>query len=147
MFLGEMRMGLESKILDLVFDTGSDWLVVPDMDCVNCDGQKFDNSESEVVDAELSERLYGSAALLGSTYRTKVCLGSSSSSCVQDFEYYSFVEQTGINSPLEGILGMSQNHQMMLSTQEMEVGPLFADKLHKQGNVPTASFSFGMLGY
>lgn len=82
MFLGEMRMGLESKILDLVFDTGSDWLVVPDVDCVNCDGQKFDNSESEVVNDELSERLYGSAALLGSTYRTKVCLGSSSASCV-----------------------------------------------------------------
>lgn len=36
---------------------------------------------------------------------------------------------------------------MMLSSQEMEVGPLFANELYRQGNVPTASFSFAMNGY
>jgi hypothetical protein len=46
MFLGEVRMGDSSKILDVVFDTGSDWLVVPDIDCDDCDGEKHDSSSS-----------------------------------------------------------------------------------------------------
>lgn len=110
MFLGEMRMGSQSTLLDLVFDTGSDWLVVPDIDCVSCDGNKHDSSTSgEVIDAQLSDRLYGSASLKGSTYSDKVCLGSAASSCVTNFEYFAFLEQSGINDPIEGILGMSQN--------------------------------------
>lgn len=30
MFIGEMRVGENQELVDLVFDTGSDWLVVPD---------------------------------------------------------------------------------------------------------------------
>lgn len=44
-------------------------------------------------------------------------------------------------------MGMSQNKQMILSTEEMEIGPLFADYLFKEENIPTPSFSFGMLGF
>jgi hypothetical protein len=29
-FVGEIRIGNSSKIIDVVYDTGSDWLVVPD---------------------------------------------------------------------------------------------------------------------
>lgn len=148
MFLGELRLGAEATLLDLVFDTGSDWLVVPDIDCASCDGNQHDSNVSgQAVDENLSERNYGSASLVGSTYRDKACLSAVTSSCVNNFEYFSFIEQTGINSPIEGILGMAQNKQMMLSSQEMEVGPLFANELYKQGKVPTPSFSFAMKGY
>jgi hypothetical protein len=30
MFTGEMRVGEKQELVDVVFDTGSDWLVVPD---------------------------------------------------------------------------------------------------------------------
>lgn len=29
-FVGEIRIGASSTIIDVVYDTGSDWLVVPD---------------------------------------------------------------------------------------------------------------------
>jgi hypothetical protein len=89
---------------------------VPDSTCDNCDGNKVDNSEAVQTDDNLTERLYGSAALEGYQYRSKVCLSSASSSCVDDFEYFAFVTQTGINDPIEGILGMSQNKQMLMSS-------------------------------
>lgn len=36
MFVGEVRVGQDGDIVDVVFDTGSDWLVVPDQQCTNC---------------------------------------------------------------------------------------------------------------
>jgi len=129
MFLGEVRVGAEKTILDVVYDTGSDWLVVPDSECSNCDGNRIDNSEAERTSEEVTERLYGSAALTGSTWRDIVCLTSSSYSCVNEFEYFSFITQTGINDPIEGILGMCQNKQMILSQDELVIGPLFAEQL------------------
>lgn len=66
---------------------------------------------------------------------------------MQDFEYFSFVNQTGINNPVEGILGMSQNKQMMLSTEEVNLGPLFARELFLQDRVDQEAFSFGFRGY
>jgi len=74
-------------------------------------------------------------------------LGSASSSCVDDFEYFAFVTQTGINDPIEGILGMAQNKQMLMSSSEMDIGPLFANELYKDNNIPEPTFSFGMVGY
>lgn len=145
MFLGEIRVA--DSIVDVVYDTGSDWLAVPDSRCEECQGTKVDNSDQTVVDGSLSDRTYGSAHLIGSTYSGKVCLTSATSSCVTDFEYFSFVNQTGINNPVEGILGMSQNKQMMLSTEEVNLGPLFARELFLQDRVDQESFSFGFKGY
>jgi len=42
---------------------------------------------------------------------------------------------------------MSQNKQMLLSSAEMEVGPLFANELYRIENIPEPTFSFGMHGY
>jgi hypothetical protein len=44
-------------------------------------------------------------------------------------------------------MGMSQNKQMMLSTEEITVGPLFANELYNQGKVSERKFSFAMYGY
>jgi len=83
MFLGEVRVGEDQTLVDVVFDTGSDWLVVPDSTCTNCDGVLVDNSGARQTDDILSERLYGSAALKGYTYESKVCLSSQRDSCVE----------------------------------------------------------------
>lgn len=96
MFLGEVRVGEDSTLVDVVFDTGSDWLVVPDKNCTNCDGVKVDNSGARQTEDQISVRAYGSAELYGHTYESKVCLSSSRSSCVDKFEYFAFVNQTGI---------------------------------------------------
>lgn len=109
MFIGEIRVGEGSTLIDVVFDTGSDWLVIGDSECSNCNGNTYNTTQSKMTSDQLSSRTYGSASLTGRTFEDKICLTSSRSSCVDAFEYFAFVQQTGINSPIEGILGMSQN--------------------------------------
>lgn len=147
-FTGEVRVGAASTIVDVVFDTGSDWLVIPDIRCGQCNGTKVNATSSGILQSQaITTRNYGSASLIGLTYADKVCLTQASSSCITSFTYFAILNQTGLNEPIEGILGMCQNKQMMLSTQQIEVGPLFANKLFKDGKIPTQSFSFAMKGY
>lgn len=94
-----------------------------------------------------SQLYYASARLKGYSYKDKVCLDSTSKSCVSDFKYFSFDAQEGMDAPIEGIMGLAQNKQMRLSMEENEVGPLFAYELYLADNIPTPSFSFGYFGY
>ena len=146
MFTGEIVMGEARNTIDVVYDTGSDWLVIPDSDCYQCDGNKHDNSDATAIETTPSERLYGSAALVGKTYSDKTCLTTQESSCVADFEYFAFHEQTGINDPIEGILGLCLGHQMLLAAKPIEIGPLYIDALVADGKIDTAEFSFAMNG-
>lgn len=130
----------------MVYDTGSDWLVIPDSECAQCDGNKHDNSDATPEQEEDSERLYGSAALVGRTYSDKVCLTTQSSSCVSSFEYFAFHEQQGINDPIEGIMGLCLGYQMLLAAEPIDVGPLYIDALVDEGKIQTAEFSFAMNG-
>lgn len=43
---GEVLLGTEKTLLDVVFDNSSDWLVVEGVDCQNCEGQKYDPKTS-----------------------------------------------------------------------------------------------------
>lgn len=42
---------------------------------------------------------------------------------------------------------MSQNKQMLMSSQSMEIGPLLANELYREQNIPEPTFSFGMNGF
>ena len=103
MFTGEVLMGEAQTKIDVVYDTGSDWLVVPDSDCLSCTGTKHDSSGATSVDPQSDIRAYGSAKLEGKTYSDSVCL--TPATCVE-MEYFSFHHQIGINDPIEGILGL-----------------------------------------
>lgn len=49
MFTGEIIMGEQQTVIDVVYDTGSDWLVIPDIDCLGCSGARHDSSEATPV--------------------------------------------------------------------------------------------------
>ena len=54
--------------LDVIFDTGSDYLVVEGSDCVNCYGDTYDISNSRLaakISTTKSQRIYGSDKLEG----------------------------------------------------------------------------------
>jgi len=99
-------MGESKKVIDVVFDTGSDWLVIPDSDCISCKGQKYDSSESVPVDPTSTSREYGSAYLEGKTFSDTVCLDVMDKTCATNFTYFAFRYQKGLNPPVEGILGL-----------------------------------------
>lgn len=64
--------------LDVVFDTGSDWLVIEDQNCVTCPAlKKFDSSKSStfnIIDAKVMKLEYGSAKLSGVRVTDRVCV-------------------------------------------------------------------------
>ena len=104
---GKVYMGRYTP-LDVIFDTGSDWLVVESHECSNCDGNTYDTSQSTAVGETFSTRVYGSAYLEGLEYTDTVCVLLNS--CVQDFEFFAVYEQTGLKEPLDGVLGLARDN-------------------------------------
>lgn len=141
-WLGEVRVTNSDQIVNVVFDTASDWLVVPDENCQTCKGAKITNSSSRRTSTTSEMRKYSTAELKGYTFVDKVCLKAQQDSCLDKFKYYGFTEQQGMDFPIEGILGMSQNKQMRVSTQEQDIGPLFVYELFRQKQIPSPTFSF-----
>lgn len=131
--------------LDVVYDTGSDWVVVEGIECRNCQGDKYDMNLSEGYPKKnaytLSVRSYGSAKLEGYEYVDKVCLRADL--CVDDFEYFLIEEQYGIAEPLDGIIGMARNHAFHIAPDAgNESGPLLIDALAENGKINSNTFSF-----
>ena len=120
MWTGEIYMGKLSK-MDVVYDTGSDWLTVEGADCTSCEGNTYDIGPSvdsgiaKKMKDEQSIRAYGSAELKGHEYTDTVCILFSA--CVRDFEFFYIDEQRGMREPIDGILGMSRNKPFYLAPE------------------------------
>ena len=76
--------------MDVVFDTGSDWLVIESHECSNCEGNTYDISRARQVHNETSYRHYGSADLTGHEYTDTVCLVLTT--CIGNFEFFGITE-------------------------------------------------------
>ena len=89
MWTGQIYMGGNTK-MDVVFDTGSDWLVMEGKTCSNCEGNKYNpsisNGKPKRISTKSSERNYGSASLVGYEWTDKVCIDLGH--CVEDFEFF-----------------------------------------------------------
>lgn len=131
MWVGPVLMGRQQRQMNVVYDTGSDWLVVFGADCDNCNGTRLDPTDSGVpTTSGISERHYGSASLSGREYRDEVCIDFRT--CVKDFEYFNILSQKGLSPPIEGILGMSQNSSSAMEGKAfVEVGPLLVEKIRE----------------
>lgn len=61
-------------------------------------------------------------------------------------EYFSYTDFGGSATNVGGVLGLSQNNQMLYGTEEIYVGDLFVDKLDKVGEIKSPEFSFALYG-
>ena len=87
MWVGPIFMGRFTQ-MDVVYDTGSDWLVVEDDRCDTCEGNTYSAETSgEPASITISERSYGSAYLTGMEYTDAVCLNLND--CVWNYEFFS----------------------------------------------------------
>ncbi|MFO0002362.1 MAG: pepsin-like aspartyl protease [bacterium] len=77
MYTGWIEVG--NQEFNVVFDTGSDWLVIESSKCKTCQGpQRYEVSQSrnfKQLGMEVSELYYGSATLAGYKVSDQVCLG------------------------------------------------------------------------
>jgi len=70
MWTGQLLMGESYTPLDVVFDTGSDWLAVETFDCDVCQGNTFNPDYSGVLlNNTKAVRQYGSLSLVGIEYK------------------------------------------------------------------------------
>lgn len=60
--------------MNVVFDTASDWLVVEDVICEDCEGNKYDASQGQQVSDVLKERAYGNIFIKGYVYSDTICV-------------------------------------------------------------------------
>ena len=148
---GEIYMG-KLSLMDVVFDTGSDWLVVEGATCTNCQGNTYDptwSADSVKVDQTTTKREYGSASLSGNVYQDTVCILLST--CVQDYEYFLISSQKGIVEPIDGILGLSRDDPLILAEEgtQQKYADLYVRAMVRQGLItePTFSFFFQRKGY
>lgn len=131
--------------LNVVYDTGSDWLVVESKTCDNCEGDTYDEAKSKgnpkKISAEQSERNYGSASLKGHEYTDRVCINLNS--CLEVFEFFMIESQRGIAEPIDGILGLSRNNAFHIAPDRGNMsGPLLIEQLAKEGVINADKFSF-----
>ena len=74
--------GPNAQALEVVYDTGSDWLTIEGSECYRCSGNTFehrDSSSFQYLEAIQSQKLeYGSAELQGLRASDKVCLPATS---------------------------------------------------------------------
>jgi len=45
-FVGPIQMGKSAVRMDVIYDTGSDWLAVEGSTCTTCEGDKYDGTAS-----------------------------------------------------------------------------------------------------
>lgn len=111
-----MYFGTAKTPLSCVWDLGSDWVVAQSTSCTNCKGYKFNPATSGTqISPTLQNLTYGSATVWGTYYTDTVCATTSSSTCVSGFKYFSATKQTGLNAPVNGLVGLSQYKTPLLN--------------------------------
>lgn len=72
MYYGPIYVGNPGQQLQVIFDTGSDWLVVESKNCRTCLKNSYDHLKSSTwvnASSELKEHIYGQAQLYGYNVR------------------------------------------------------------------------------
>lgn len=76
-YSGEIYIGSKGQALEVVYDTGSDWLCLESTDCTSCDSETYnykDSSSFKKLQKKTSLREYGSASLEGIEVTDLACL-------------------------------------------------------------------------
>jgi hypothetical protein len=132
--------------LDVIFDTGSDYLVVEGSSCQNCEGDTYDVSSSRLarqVSTVKSLRVYGNDKLEGYNWEDAACI--TLQACVFDFEFFLVTKQEGILEPADGLLGLARKKPFYVNpTSTYQIGPLYLTAMREQGVISESSFSFYM---
>jgi hypothetical protein len=84
-YMGPLYMGENQEEVEVVWDTGSDWLVVASYLCDNCDYTMYDfSSESTYTEiGDASTLSYGSAEAEGFNATDLVCTTDDAASCTE----------------------------------------------------------------
>jgi hypothetical protein len=140
--VGTLQFGLSRQELDLILDTGSDWLSVEGTSCTNCEGDLYSpllSFTNERLTSTISKRSYGDVEFQGSEWTERVCI--TASVCVNDFEMFVVESQKGLDSSVAGIMGLARRNDLFISNAAYDVGPLYYEALFGSTQISEPTFS------
>ena len=132
----DVLFGKNEKKFEMLIDTGSNYLMVPDSTCVNCgfSSSFFNNSESpdtEKVDSSKFFVFFQTNAT-GDLYEDNIRIGDI---VAHNVSFLSITNQTGYSSiPCDGILGLAFSSRRSLELNLVDI-------LYSQNLIPEPSFS------
>ena len=89
-YIGPLYMGSSMEKVEVVWDTGSDWLVVNSANCRTCTEDGYDPKTStkfKQLPNSYYEQEYLSAFVSGNKALDSVCLTTSATSCAEKFKW------------------------------------------------------------
>ncbi|CDW83707.1 eukaryotic aspartyl protease family protein [Stylonychia lemnae] len=110
-YTSELYLGDDPQLSELVFDTGSGWLIVTTTSCSSCESKVYNpakSSKSKMLERVPKTLKYGSATVMGQSYLDKVCLNEIV--CADNFQFLAITVQTGIKG-FDGILGLAPDQE------------------------------------
>ena len=144
LWTGSIYMGTNNEAIDVVFDTGSDWLLVEGKQCSSCDGTTYDWSTSTAayrVNPNESQRTMGAMTLTGSEWVDQVCV--TELACIENFEFFMITDQTNIREPIDGFMGLARNEPFFLNSEDgINRGPSYMMALKNANLISEEIFSF-----
>lgn len=159
LFIGSGDEAGSQQAMQVVYDTGSDWLTIEGTDCKVCQGKMFDYHKSEsfkfLERVQHTDLAYGSAELKGLRATDKVCLpkskdleGLEAGVCLPSFEFFLVSSQQGLAGRIDGVLGLSRNAlPKNLKDDWRGTGPLYIHHLAKAGLIKENVFAFFLESY
>lgn len=86
LYSGPLYIGSTQEKEELIYDTGSDWLVIESAECRSCWGSNYNSTASSSWEADAEPKMdslmYGSAYIEGMTGTDDVCLDDAQANCV-----------------------------------------------------------------
>ena len=141
-YVGPMFLGDKLKEVQVVYDTGSDWLVVGNAEeCVTCDSTPYDSSDVKSfkpIENSDMELTYGSAYVMGFMATDNVCSKEDTKSCA-NMKFLSATYVEGLDG-IDGIAGMSTG------LSDWSEGPRFIEELYSAGKINEPVFAFYLAG-
>ena len=130
-------MGSANQQLSVVYDTGSDWLVLDTDFCDTCLNTVFNTSLSTSyvnVSTDRITQAYGSALIYAVNATDVTSLEDPTSSTgtqLNPFNFLAMTWQTGIRETFDGIIGFSRQYY----TDSFSSGPLFIEGLKNESKI------------
>jgi hypothetical protein len=100
-YFASLFVGTPAQELIVIYDTGSDWLVIESNLCKTCLNNTYDHSSSSTFEFDgtvVEEHLYGSAQLYGYDVKDKVNLDLGGTTYASLFGFFEIHDQVGLVS-------------------------------------------------
>jgi hypothetical protein len=141
-------MGYDQVEMDqIVYDTGSSFLVLETVDCTDCvntyDYTANSDTYTEIADSDM-DQTYGDGTFIeGIQVLDWVCMSTDADTCVTDYTWMN-IQSYGLGDDLNGILGLALNPTAWDYWTDGPFADSYIDEMFNQGIIGERIFAIAM---